>query len=145
MQFCPRSYYFATGNADGSAMLWVTDRLQPLRIFSDAYSDVGCIDFHPNCNYVAGGSDDRYVRVWDVLTGTCVRTFAGHKDAVRGIKVSNDESERKLFCLRFVRDTLTFCETFSFVVYDNLILSIILTAAKGQKFELDQSIEKCGF
>ncbi|VDK68144.1 unnamed protein product [Litomosoides sigmodontis] len=88
VQFCPRSYYFATGSADGAAMLWTTDRLQPLRIFSDALSDVTCIDFHPNCNYFAGGSDDRYVRVWDVLSGTCVRCFAGHKGSIRGLKIS---------------------------------------------------------
>ncbi|KAK6106240.1 WD domain G-beta repeat family protein [Brugia pahangi] len=88
VQFSPRSYYFATGSADGAAMLWTTDRLQPLRIFSDALSDVTCIDFHPNCNYFAGGSDDRYVRVWDVLSGTCVRCFAGHKGSIRGLKIS---------------------------------------------------------
>ncbi|VDM95162.1 unnamed protein product [Thelazia callipaeda] len=88
VQFCPRSYYFVTGSADGAAMLWATDRLQPLRIFSDAFSDISCIDFHPNCNYFAGGSDDRYVRVWDVLSGTCVRSFAGHKGSIRGLKIS---------------------------------------------------------
>lgn len=89
VQFCPRSYYFATGSADGAAMLWTTDRLQPLRVFSDALSDVTCIDFHPNCNYFAGGSDDRYIRVWDVLSGTCVRCFAGHKGSIRGLKVTS--------------------------------------------------------
>lgn len=26
-----------------------------------------------------GGGEDRYVRVWDVLSGTCVRHFTGHK------------------------------------------------------------------
>uniref|UniRef100_A0A183ETZ8 WD_REPEATS_REGION domain-containing protein n=1 Tax=Gongylonema pulchrum TaxID=637853 RepID=A0A183ETZ8_9BILA len=87
VKFCPRSYYFATAGSDSTAMLWTTDRLQPLRIFSDAFSDVTCIDFHPNCNYFAGGSDDRYVRVWDILSGTCVRCFAGHKGSIRGIKV----------------------------------------------------------
>lgn len=30
---------------------------------------------------------DRYVRVWDVLNGQCVRTFSGHKGAVKSIKV----------------------------------------------------------
>uniref|UniRef100_F1KW86 Transcription initiation factor TFIID subunit 5 n=2 Tax=Ascaris suum TaxID=6253 RepID=F1KW86_ASCSU len=87
-QFCSRSYYFATGSADGTATLWATDRLQPLRIFADALSDVSCIDFHPNCNYIIGGSDDRYVRVWDVLSGACVRTFSSHKGPIRAVKVS---------------------------------------------------------
>lgn len=45
------------------------------------------MDFHANCNYIVGGSDDRYVRVWDVLSGACVRTFTGHRAPVRCTKV----------------------------------------------------------
>ncbi|KAK0426229.1 hypothetical protein QR680_009598 [Steinernema hermaphroditum] len=74
--------------SDGTAMVWATDRMQPLRVLTGALSDVSCIDYHPNCNYVVGGSDDRCVRLWDVSTGSCVRTFAGHKGSVRGVKIS---------------------------------------------------------
>ena len=35
--------------------------------------------FHPNGNYLATGSCDRSVRMWDVLNGNCVRIFTGHK------------------------------------------------------------------
>ncbi|KAL6730730.1 hypothetical protein Aduo_001678 [Ancylostoma duodenale] len=62
--------------------------MHPLRIFADSYGSVNCVDFHPNCNYIVGGSEDRYVRVWDVLTGTCVRTFCGHSAGVTAVKVS---------------------------------------------------------
>lgn len=90
VQFCNRGYYFATGSQDCTAAVWCTDRMQPLRLFADAYGEIGCVDFHPNCNYVVGGSDDRYVRVWDIQTGTCVRTFSGHKSAVKKVKFSPD-------------------------------------------------------
>ncbi|CEF65732.1 TAF5-like RNA polymerase II p300/CBP-associated factor-associated factor 65 kDa subunit 5L [Strongyloides ratti] len=89
-QFCQRGGYFATACAGNTAMIWSTDRLQPLRIFAEPLSDVTCIDYHPNCSYLIGGSDDRYVRVWDILTGSCVKTFAGHKGSITGVKVSPD-------------------------------------------------------
>ena len=38
-----------------------------------------CVQFHPNTNYVATGSTDRSVRLWDVQHGDCVRIFTGHK------------------------------------------------------------------
>ncbi|CAB03035.2 Transcription initiation factor TFIID subunit 5 [Caenorhabditis elegans] len=87
-QFCSRGYYFATASADKTAAMWSTDRMHPLRIFADPYGDVGCIDYHPNCNYIAGGSDDRYVRVWDVCSGTRVRIFSGHKASIIAVKFS---------------------------------------------------------
>ncbi|PAV76518.1 hypothetical protein WR25_13645 [Diploscapter pachys] len=89
-QFCNRGYYFCTGGADGQAALWCTERMHPLRLLPDSYGHVSCVDFHPNCNYIVGGSDDRYVRVWDALSGTCVRTLCGHKAGIRAIKCSPD-------------------------------------------------------
>lgn len=59
--------------------LWATDHYQPLRIFAGHLADVNCTRFHPNSNYVATGSADRTVRLWDVLNGNCVRIFTGHK------------------------------------------------------------------
>lgn len=59
--------------------LWATDHHQPLRIFAGHLSDVTCTRFHPNSNYLATGSADRTVRLWDVLNGNCVRILTGHK------------------------------------------------------------------
>jgi len=87
VQFCSRGYYFASSNADKTVSLWTTDRLKPLRIFADSQDDVNCIDFHPNCNYISGGGEDNLIRTWDLLTGTCVRTFKGHKGPIRALKV----------------------------------------------------------
>lgn len=65
------------------ARLWATDHYQPLRIFSGHLADVTCTRFHPNSNYIATGSTDRTIRMWDVLTGNCVRIFTGHKVRIR--------------------------------------------------------------
>lgn len=40
VKFSSRGYYFATASADRAAMLWSTDKMQPIRIFADSFSDV---------------------------------------------------------------------------------------------------------
>ncbi len=46
---------------------------------ADAVSegDVDLVRWHPNCHYVATASSDNTVRLWDVVTGTCVRVMMG--------------------------------------------------------------------
>ncbi|PFX12754.1 Transcription initiation factor TFIID subunit 5 [Stylophora pistillata] len=46
--------------------------------------------FHPNCNYIATGSCDRTVRLWDINTGSSVRFFTGHKGAIYSLAFSPD-------------------------------------------------------
>ncbi|RVE41320.1 hypothetical protein evm_014034 [Chilo suppressalis] len=41
-----------------------------------------CVQFHPNSNYVATGSSDRTVRLWDCSTGAQVRLMTGHKSTI---------------------------------------------------------------
>ena len=48
-------------------------------MFAGHLADITCTRFHPNSNYVATGSSDRTIRLWDVLTGNCVRILTGHK------------------------------------------------------------------
>lgn len=38
-----------------------------------------CVQFHPNSNYIATGSSDRTVRLWDCISGNYVRLMTGHK------------------------------------------------------------------
>lgn len=99
VKFAPIGYYFATSSHDKTARLWATDQYQPLRIFGGHFSDVDvriiskiftiefvlkynlfqCIEFHPNSNYVATGSSDRTVCLWDISSGNHVRVMTGHK------------------------------------------------------------------
>ncbi len=48
-----------------------------------------CIQFHPNSNYVATGSTDRSVRMWDCLNGQCVRYMTGHKGSISALAFEN--------------------------------------------------------
>lgn len=40
--------------------------------------------------YVASGCIDGKVRIWDSLSGDCLKTFSGHVDTVQSIAVSAD-------------------------------------------------------
>jgi len=51
---------------------------------------VTAIVFHPNSNYVATGSADRAVRLWDCVSGSCVRLMTGHKATVQSLCFSTD-------------------------------------------------------
>lgn len=66
------------------------DRIQPLRIMAGHLSDVDCVRWHANCNYIATGSSDKTVRLWDVQSGDCVRIFIGHRSMILSLAMSPD-------------------------------------------------------
>lgn len=88
MKFCSRGLYFASSCSDRTVNIWSTEKIHPIRVFTEPFGSTLALDYHPNCNYILGGSEDRHIRMWDVLSSNCVRTFSGHKSGVRGLKVS---------------------------------------------------------
>lgn len=65
VSFSPSGYYFASAGADATARLWVTDRSIPVRLLTGhTSSNVNCVEWHPNCNYILTGSDDCTARLW---------------------------------------------------------------------------------
>jgi transcription initiation factor TFIID subunit 5 len=67
---------------DRSLRVWTTEKETPVRLMAGHYADVDCCRFHPNSNYIATGSADRCVRLWDMLDGKCVRTLTGHRASI---------------------------------------------------------------
>lgn len=59
------------------------ERAQPLRMLVGHHSDVSTVRWHPNSHYVATGSHDRTVRLWDVRDGKSQRILVGHRAPVR--------------------------------------------------------------
>jgi WD40 repeat protein len=41
--------------------------------------------------YVATGCVDGKVRLWDSLSGDCIRTFSGHADAIQSLSISANQ------------------------------------------------------
>eukprot|EP01083_Nonionella_stella_P003967 11415_1 len=70
--------------------MWSTDKGVPIRIFAGHVSDVECVRFHPNCNYLVSGSSDRTIRCWDIQSGDCVRLMTGHTNAINDLQFTSD-------------------------------------------------------
>ena len=45
-------------------------------------SDVDVVQWHPNSHYVATGSSDRSIRLWDIRDASTARVFVGHRSPV---------------------------------------------------------------
>jgi WD40 repeat protein/uncharacterized caspase-like protein len=48
------------------------------------------ISFSPDGRYIAAGAEDKMVKVWEVATGSMVRTLAGHRELVWSVSFSPD-------------------------------------------------------
>jgi len=88
VKFSPVEPFFASASHDGTARLWCTDRVQPLRILAGHDDSVTCLSFHPNGNYLVTGSEDLCCRMWDVTSGRCVRVLTKHKSPITSVSVS---------------------------------------------------------
>jgi len=64
VKFSHHGHYFVSCGHDKTVKLWTTEQSSCLRVFVGHFSDVDCVAFHPNSNYVASGSSDRSVRLW---------------------------------------------------------------------------------
>lgn len=47
-----------------------------------------CLTWLGGSRFLATGCVDGKVRVWDSLSGDCVRTFTGHSDAIQSVSAS---------------------------------------------------------
>ncbi|KAA8491677.1 Vegetative incompatibility protein HET-E-1 [Porphyridium purpureum] len=51
---------------------------------------VNALDFSPDGRFIASGSSDKTIKVWDAHTGACVRTLTEHFDEVGAVRFSPD-------------------------------------------------------
>jgi transcription initiation factor TFIID subunit 5 len=102
----PVGDFFASASMDHTAKIWSTDRIFPLRSLIGHLSDVNVsailrtllpaktfvfqvVKYHPNGNYLATGSSDRTIRMWDAQQGQTVRLFQrGHKAGIYALAFS---------------------------------------------------------
>jgi transcription initiation factor TFIID subunit 5 len=84
----PFGHYFATCGWDKTVRVWVQDHISYLRMMVGHDTSANQVAWHPNNAYIFSASDqvDKTVRMWNILTGLCVRVFTGHTDFISALE-----------------------------------------------------------
>ena len=53
--------------------------------------EVNSIEFSNNGKFIASGSGDETIKLWDIYKFECIKTFRGHKDEICSVNFSNDD------------------------------------------------------
>ncbi|GER27149.1 transducin family protein / WD-40 repeat family protein [Striga asiatica] len=81
------SWRAATGGMDKKLVIW--DQHSSPRCICEHEEGVTCLVWLAGCRYIATGCLGGKVRLWDSLSGDCVKTFRGHSDAIQSIALSS--------------------------------------------------------
>lgn len=85
--------YLATGHPHGKVIIWaLKSGLTRATMIPENAHDICVVRFSPDSGFVAAGSQDGTVRLWNAATGTLRTTFSGHLGAVRALAFSPDGS-----------------------------------------------------
>ena len=99
--FSPDEKLLAAGLHDGTVRVWDWDETgsthesqsverQEKAILLGHTEPVYCVAFSPNGRYLASGSSDGTIRLWDACDLTEIRTLSAHSDAVVALQFSQD-------------------------------------------------------
>src|SRR5262249_23502462 len=93
--FSPDGRHMLSGSADHTMKLWDTSSGAIVRTFERHWllgpllrthgghlSHVNSVAFSPDGVHVLSGSSDNTIKLWDLATGSVVRSFEGHSDQV---------------------------------------------------------------
>ena len=54
--------------------------------------ELSCVSISPGASFIAGGTKDGSILVWELETGTLLSTIDGHYQAITQLEFTNDEA-----------------------------------------------------
>ncbi|KAL8141749.1 hypothetical protein V2J09_014781 [Rumex salicifolius] len=89
--FSPSGIWAATGSADDTLIVWDVQHAAP-RCTCQHEGTVTSLEWLGKSKFIATASMDGKVRIWDSLSGDCVKVFSGHTEPIQSMSVSaNDD------------------------------------------------------
>jgi WD40 repeat protein len=93
--FSPNGQWLVASDSTGEIHLWAIADNQNIstsskRSFQAHPNWICALAFSPDSRWLASSGFDQVVKIWDVETGTCLKTLAGHTDFVISLAFSPD-------------------------------------------------------
>ena len=61
-----------------------------VRGFTGHISNCSALEFHPFGQYLASGSSDANLKIWDIRKKGCIQTYKGHTRGISTVKFTPD-------------------------------------------------------
>ncbi|EDV27374.1 uncharacterized protein TRIADDRAFT_52993 [Trichoplax adhaerens] len=87
LYMCEKEGYILSGSYDTTIRCWSLATGTFLKIFRGHQGTITCLDLHNNIP--VSGARDKQVKVWNIFTGRCRRTFK-HRHVISDVKIFDD-------------------------------------------------------
>ncbi|KAI5953182.1 LIS1 [Candida jiufengensis] len=81
-------FILASCSSDLVIKLYDAKTFQHLRTLKGHEHTISSLKFSQNSNYLYSASRDKTVKIWNVIDGTCIKSFIGHSEWVRDLDLS---------------------------------------------------------